>query len=869
MNQRDLKPPRFAAWLLREIFPRDDQFFLAGDLKEIFREIRVEQGRFAARRWYWSQVFASMPYFFFNKIFWRIVMFKNYLKIALRNMKKHKAFSFVNIAGLAIGMACCVLMFLWVYDELSYDRFHENFNDLYRIITEIDQGGQVSRFARSPYPLVPILKETYPEIIEFVRYTGGYSGWDLSHGDHSYAGERIAFGGPAFFQMFSFPFIQGDPKTALYDRSTIVLTESLAMKCFGDEYPIGKTMQMVDRDLTVTGVIKDVPLNSHIQFDYIVPMINQTEWREQDFENWEMGSSAYIQLQQGVRWKDVQNKVLDIVNRYYTKGKTIVYLQPLSRVHLYSDFFWDGENSGRGDITYVTIFSITAICVLLIACMNFMNLSTARSVIRAKEVGLRKVIGAQRADIIRQFFSESVLLSLLAFFLALGIAFLMIPTLNMFSGKQLGINILGKSPILLGIITIACFTGVVSGSYPALFLSSFLPIKVIGGGALSTTRGRYLMRTALVVVQFGITIILLITTLVIFNQLSFMQNKDLGFDKDGIVSFAGYGRYWNQFEAAKAELLKNPHVLSVAKGFPPERIGRGNTDFQWEGKTSGENIALYPVGIDFDYIETFGMEMVEGRSFSQKYATDSLHCIINEKAVEVLGLDSSIGKQLYYTGSMGWAYGWDNREGKIIGVVKDFHCGSLHHEIPPMVLKFSSRGFFVNVKMHPEHVSETLHFLEQKWKAFVPERPFRYQFLDKQINNFYQNERRIGKMFHYFTSLAIFIACLGLFGMASFMAGQRTKEIGIRKVMGATVSKIVFLLSREFTKWVLIANIVAWPAGYFLMRQWLQNFAYRIDLGFWIFLLSAGLALVIALVTVSYQAVKAARANPVEALKYE
>lgn len=863
------KPPRIGSWLLKRLTEYHDSYSSLGDFEEEFHLIAEKRNALRASLWYWMQIGIAIPHYVSLIIYWRLSMFHNYLKIAYRHFKKYKAYSMINVIGLAIGMACCILMTLWITDELSYDRFHEHSDRLYRIITETELGDQINRLPQASYPLGPLLKEKYPEVVDYVLYTGGYTGWQIRYGDVVFANERIGFGGPSFFNMFSFPFIQGNPETALQERYTVILTETFARKVFGEQDPIGQVMQMSDTDMTVTGIVADIPANSHLQFDFIIPMINQERWREQEFDNWEMGSPCYIQLGEGVSSKAFEKKIAHIVNEYHDKGKTTIHLQSMTRVHLHSDFIWDMSNTGKGDINSVRIFSISAICILLIACMNFINLSTARSANRSKEVGLRKVIGARRHDIIKQFFNESTLMSILSLLLSLAMAYILLPTLNGFSGKALDLNFINNRSLLSGVIVIAIITGLASGSYPAVFLSSFHPLRVLRGGFSEKQQGQSLFRKALVVIQFGITIILLITTLIISRQLAFMQNKDLGFNKDHIVSFAGYGRYWGGFAEAKAELLNHPYILNVTKGFPPERMGRGNSDFQWEGKNAGAHIALYPTGVDFDYVETFGMEIVDGRSFSSAFATDSVNCILNEKAVEVMGLDSPVGTSISYSGNMGWAYGWDNRQGVVIGVVKNFHLGSLHHEIPPVVLKFSTRGFFVSVKLAADHIPEAMDFLEEKWGEWVPGEPFRYRFFDESIGNYYQSEKRIGKMFKYFTTLAILIACLGIFGMSSFIAEQRTKEIGIRKVMGASVSGVVLMLSKDFTKWVLAANIIAWPLAYFMMHRWLQNFAFRINLEAGTFILSTFVALVIALLTCSIQAVRAARANPVEVLKWE
>lgn len=867
-NEQRKKSLKLGLWMLGCFADRPTNYGLFGDMEEMY-QLLSEESRFRANLWLWSHLVKTVLSSLVDFLFWRIVMFNHYMKTAIRNIRKHKGYSLINIFGLAMGMACCILMFLWVQDELGYDRFHKKADALYRVTVENQQGDQISHVPFAPYPLGPVLKAEYPEIVNFTRYTGGYTGWNLHYGEKSFVDDRIAFADPSFFEMFTFPFISGDLRAALKERYSVVLTEQLAQKCFGDEDPMGKVMQMHTVDLKVTGIIRNIPKNSHMQFDYIVPIINQTEWREQDFESWQQGCPLYIELRKNGSGNEVGQKISGIIEKYHPKVNATVHLQPLKKIHLFSDFQRDGTNVGRGNIIYVAVFSLTALCILMIACINFMNLSTARSGTRAKEVGMRKVAGAKRGDIVKQFFGESLILSFIALFFAILLAYLLLPTFNSISGKQLTLNVSGNGQLLLGFIAITLFTGIISGSYPALFLSSFRTVNVLGGSLPRGTNSRALLRKILVVTQFSFTIILIIGTTVIYSQLDFMRNKPLGFDKDHIVSFPGYGRYWDNYESARNELLQNPSILNMTKAFPPSATGMGITDFYWEGKSPDEEIVLYPVSVGFDYVETFRMEIIEGRSFSRDFPTDRLNCIINETAARVMALQSPVGKRFSYTGNQGYIYGFDNQEGVIIGVVKDYHSGSLHNRIPPIVLKYSDRGFFVNVKINSSDVSETLRFLETKWKEFVPGRPFKYNFLDETIENYYQNEQKIATSFRYFTILAIFIASLGLFGLASYMAEQRTKEIGIRKVLGATVSGIVLLLSKEFTKWVMLANIFGWPIAYFAMKVWLQNFAYRIEVGWWIFILSGILALVIAMATVSYQAFRAAVANPVDSLRYE
>jgi ABC-type antimicrobial peptide transport system permease subunit len=788
-------------------------------------------------------------------------MFKNYFKIALRNFRKYKAYSVINIAGLGIGMACCILILLWVQDELSFDRFHENPDQIYRVNSDNYGGGKITSSAGSPSLIGPTLIEDYPEVVNFTRLQSGWTGWYLHYGEKNFTQERLACADPSFFEIFDFPFIKGDPLTALKDRYSIVLTEALAKKCFGNDDPMGKVIQMSDTDLKVTGVIKDIPRNSHVQFDYIFPIINMTKWRESKLDSWEYTQFAtYIEMQKNVDAAEFNQKIFGLVKKNHPESQLEVYLQPLKDIHLRSTQLntWMVVYAGKGNITYVYIFSLIASCVLIVACINFINLATARSSTRAKEVGIRKVVGAYRRDLIRQFLGETILLSLFALLVAIFLVELMMPTFVVLSGKEISLDYSNNIQTLLGLLGIVVLTGIISGSYPALYLSSFHPVGAFKSITRIGSMRSGALRKILVIGQFSFAILLVIVTAVIFSQMRFIQNKDLGFDKENLIYFASYGDYGRNYEAAKSELLQNPNISNVCLAFPPSGGFGGTTDIDWAGKEPTDEIMMYSDMGDYDFLRTFDLQMAEGRFYSREFSTDTSNFVVNETAVKMMGLTAPIGKRLSYQG----------RSGTIIGVVKDYHGGSLHDPILPKVIELAD-GFFVCVRIRPESVSETIRFLEKKWKTFVPDHPFRYRFLDETIDDQYKTELRIGKIFRYFTGLAVFISCLGLFGLTSFTAERRTKEIGIRKVLGAKVAAIIILLSKEFTKWVLLANIIAWPIAYFAANMWLQGFAYRIDLGWELFLLSTCLALVIAVLTVGYQAIKAAVANPVEALRYE
>ena len=792
-------------------------------------------------------------------------MIKNYLKIALRNLIKHKAFSLINISGLAIGMACCLLIIIFVQDELRYDRFHDKSDRIYRMTSEWNQRGVIAN-----YPLIfsgvpPILQNEFSEVQNFVRFDPRLNVL-ISSGDKKFYEERLFYTDASVFEVFTFPLLKGDPKTALKEPYSIVLTENMAEKYFSGEDPMGQTLSIDnEHDYRIMGILKEIPRNSHIKFDFLASMATLEAQDSRYGKLWAWNCYTYLLLPEGYSYLDLERKFPDFIRRHRGEKAVEAYtfsLQPLTSIHLHSHL--GSEIEPNGDIRYVYIFSAIAFFILLIACINFMNLSTARSANRAKEVGVRKVLGADRIRLTKQFLGESLFLSLMALPVAVALVELFLPAFNALTGKDLRIDYFGNSVVFIGLIGILLIVGILSGSYPAFFLSTFRPAEVLKG-KLKAGSGSTLFRKVLVVVQFSISIVLIAGTIIIFNQLDFIRNKKLGFDKEQVVvlpvSRSGIGQ---NFEAFKTELLQNPSVESVCGSTSLPSLLPTRSVFIPEGVEEGERLTLRNVLVDYDFIKTFGMEIIEGRDFSRDFATDTKEAfIVNEAAVKEFGWDSALGKRLIDL---------EGPRGLVIGMVKDFHFRSKHQKIEPLILSLlpSSRFvYFVSVKIRSSNISETLAFLKRKWNSFSPGWPFEYFFLDDNFNRLYKSEDRLRQVFLTFTFLAIFIACLGLFGLAAFTAEQRTKEIGIRKVLGASVPGVVLLLSKEFIKWVLAANVIAWPVAYFAMGRWLENFAYRISLGWGVFVAAAGLTLGIALFTVGFQAAKAALANPSDALRYE
>lgn len=792
-------------------------------------------------------------------------MLWNYLKVTWRNIRRYKGYSFINIVGLAVGLASCILILLWVQDELSYDRFHTNGNDLYRVVAEWRKTKPASHYWPVCAPLAPALKEEYPEIIKAARFTRLRRGQLVKFGSKNFNESQICLTDPDFFEMFTFPFVQGDARTALSNPESIVLTEEMAAKYFGTEDPIGKTLNINNEyDFIVTGVIKNIPHNSHLQFDFLASFVRIEDFEKawEVLDNWTLnGFATYIELEERASAAVLTDKIANYRQKKVPESKDVLYLQPLKDIHLYSSHILFGIE-GQGDIRYVYIFSIVAFFVLFIASINFMNLSTARSSNRAKEVGLRKVVGAKRAQLIRQFFCESIVMAFCSLILAVVLAELFLPVFTNLSGKQLSLDLSSHINILFTIVLLTLITGFLSGSYPAFFLSSLRPVKILKG--ISKTEGQgYLFRRILVVSQFSLSILLIICTVVVSHQVEFMRNKKLGFDKDQVAYFPIRDELVPRYDSFKSELLKNTGIKNVAvsSNLPTSGVILTTDKVTWEGKNPEEVVVLEVTSAGYDFIETFNMEIVKGRSFSKEFSSDEEEAIvINETAEKVIGIEDPVGKQLVFGESAV----------TIIGVVKDYHFKSLHSEIEPLVLAIVPDLFrYVFVKLDTADIQNTLIDIESTWKSFFPDTPFEFHFLDEAYDKLYRSEQRMGSLFNTFTILAIVISCLGLFGLASFMAEKRTKEIGIRKVLGASIAGIIILLNKQFTRWVLIANVVAWPIAYYVMSKWLQGFAYRINLEIWIFALAALAALVIAVFTVSYQSVRAALANPVDSLRYE
>ena len=868
------------------LMPKVDRQSLLGDFLEIMENDLRERHPMSAWRRFVFQIMKSVPLIVLSAFLWRMIMFGSYFKTTIRNLKQGKGFSFINIAGLAIGMAVCILILLYVQDELNYDSFHEFKDRIYRVERGyLDEDGS----PRGGYPsaapsFAPFLVQDFPEIEHAVRLFQ-LSGAMFSYRERSFVEERVFFAEHDIFQVLTLPLIKGDPDRALQEPGKVVLSETLARKYFGDEDPLGKELLMDDQHLLeVTGVMEDMPANSHIHFD-ILPSYASLRGRFGQGENdyfWGTTNFSdnvtiiYARLSESANVEDVRARIPAFMDRTMPHATRedgtevlpsqghFLHFRKVTDIHLHPHHFTEVEP--QSDIVYVRLFSFIAMFILAIACINFVNLSTARAAKRAREVGLRKVVGAYRRMLIGQFLSESMFIAFISILFAVLLVALLAPYFSAFTGHEVGLRP-GDPLHLLGILGVFLVTGVVAGLYPAMYMSVFDPAVILRG---EVTRGRRgaAFRKVLVVFQFAVSVVLMICVGVVTKQMHYMDSIDLGYDRENIVMFAADRALKQHWPEVKARLMIQPGIehVTMSKRAPTGRLGDvPGFGIEIDGEVRRSPFGMPHNRVEHDFFRTYGMTIMAGRDFSVDYPTDSLEAfIINEEAVRRLGLEKpedAVGLPISIFG---------RRHGRIIGVVKDFNYEPLHVRIKPILTYIRPiEGNTVAVRVKQGFIDEAIARIEETVDSYLPGHPVNCTFLDDRIDALYRNERRMMSMFGYFGLLAILIACLGLFGLASFTAEQKTKEIGIRKALGAAVSTIVFILSRDFLKWVIISNIIAWPVSYFAMNRWLSSFAYRTGIGIGVFLGAALLAVVIAMGTVSFQSIRAARANPVESLKYE
>jgi putative ABC transport system permease protein len=756
-----------------------------------------------------------------------------------------------------LGLACFILISLWVQHELSYDRFHAKKDRIYRILNAIDDGGIGTSVS---YALGPELKAKYAEVEESCRVWPWHRSL-VRYKDKSFDEFNIYLTDPSFFTLFTFPFTKGNAETALSDMNSIVLTEETARRYFGSEDPIGKVLYVAqhESDFTVTGVLQSIPSNSHFQFDMIARVELLGEDRIRRWGEWV--APSYVLLQPEADNKVLEQKIAGIYHGHldYTPDYRPVF-QPVTKVHLY-------EYGRPGLIVQVSIFSVIALFILVIACINFTNLTTARSFRRAKEIGLRKVVGGRKTQLIVQFLGESLFLSFLALGLAIVIAHSVLPVFNSFSGKELSLTQDALPYWIFLVFVVAPMTGLIAGWYPAFHMSAYRPVEAIKSKS-GFLKERSQFRKFLVVFQFAISIGLIIATIVVSKQLHFIRTKDLGLDRHNVVTLMNNPDLNSRFDAFKDELERMPGIQNVtAAAQRPTSVGQG-VSIDWEGRPKDEQLVVKYTVVDYDFFKTFKMDMIEGRPFSKSISSDVTGaCIINKSLASMIGQESPLGKKIYFDHP---EFPNSERYVRVIGVVRDFHDETLHNAIQPFIFRiYRPFHMYVFVRIDPENTQEILGSIENVFERFSPGYPFQYIFLDDLYESQYRSERQLGHLFRIFGAIAIFISCLGLFGLAAYTAEQKTKEVGIRKVLGASVSSIILLLSKQLTRWTLLANVIAWPVAYFLMRRWLNEFAYRIHIGLDIFVLSGIIALLLTVLTIGVQTARAAVANPVDSIRYE
>ena len=783
-------------------------------------------------------------------------MIKNYLKTALRSFKRHKSSFLINLIGLSIGMACSILIFLWVFDELAHDRFHEDIDQIYQVMEHQSYSGNKLTTWSTPGILAPALKDEVPEFQYVANYT-----WNMdflfTKGEKSLK-ESGLYARPDFFHILSIPLIQGNRDELLLKPNSVVISQEMAKKYFSEDNPMGESITLNSEELlTVTGVFKKLPENSSIQFDYVLPFedwLKTNEWATDWGNN---GPRTIAKLHAGVDVDALNTKINDFIKERNEESNVDLFVYPFADEYLYGQFE-QGEVAG-GRIDYVRLFSVVAIFILLIACINFMNLSTAKATKRAKEVGIRKSIGASKGSLIGQFIGESMIITFFSLFLSILLVEMFLPLFNGLTDKAIDVNYF-EPTLLMTFIGTALFTGLVAGSYPAFYLSSFEAVKTLKG-SLKSSGGEVFARKGLVVIQFTLSVVLIICTLVVYKQIQFTQTKNLGYDKDNLLYFTVEGGLESNWESFRQEVSNVQGVNNISRSGATFMGRNSNTSgLNWPGKDPETLVLFENVSADYGLIETLGFELADGRTHAREFGTDTSRIIINQRAADVMGMENPVGKFITL---------WE-QETEIIGLVKDFNFQSLRQEVEPLFFRLAPEYTWrAYVRVGNSDIQNTIASIENVYKKFNPMYPFEYEFMDEQYAALYRSEQRIGDLAKYFSIFAILISCLGLFGLSAFTAEQRAKEIGVRKVLGASVQNLVLLLTKDFTKPVLFAIMIAIPVSWWMMDSWLSGFAYQSGLEWWIFAASGILAVVVAWLTVSWQSIKAAWANPVDSLKSE
>ena len=863
-------PPKIASLLLRFFIEKKANYGFYGDLEEMYNHLANEKSRFRAILWFWMHALKVLPSFIKDSILWRFFMFKNYIKAAFRNMKRYKGYSFINILGLSIGLGCCLLIYLYVRNELSYDKYHMDSDKIYRIVVTKQTPASTRSFAIVSAPVANSLKNDYPQVEKTARILNLGERPIIKYNDLLFRETLLTYVDNELFDILDIPFLEGDPASALDRPDAMVIPESVSKKYFGDESPVGKILRIDGRDdVEITGVVKDSPSNTHMPYGLIRSLKrHETAPWMQDW-SW-VGFYTYIKLKDNTDVESFKGQIRNLAGNYIGKtlknsGEKRSYdLQKLTNIYLYSNLEYEWVS---GSIQNLYIFSSIGVLILLIACINFTNLTTARSANRAREIGMRKVVGAERGQLISQFLAETVIMAFLSLLIASALAVLALPYFNSITSMDLKINSFIHSSIAIFFIGLLITVGFLAGGYPAFYLSSFKPVRVFKS-AVSIGTGGTKLRKILVVGQFAVSIILIISTLIMFQQLKFLKTADLGFEKEKKIymTVSGWQPLRNIAEPVKERFLKYSSIIKAcALNGLPGLNQAGQLETRLSGEQDDKKQTMSYLFFDHDCADLFGIDIVTGRSFSKEISSDLETCLINNSAVKAFGWtdpQEAIGKQIID--------GMTRKNLKIIGVTGNFHYRSLRENVEPLIIMmFPDFYNTICLSFSANNFEETLSFVEKTWKELFPEQPFQYNFLDSQYNQLYRQEDNEGKLISTFAILGIFIACMGLLGLSSFTAEQRSKEIGIRKTLGATVPGVVILLSKEYIKLVCTGIVIAVPAAYYFINSWLQDFAYRTELSWIPFVLAAISAFLAAILTVSYQSIRAASADPVKSIREE
>ena len=878
-NQKKTNPPWLPSRILSLIVDKDESYSVIGDFDEEYFERVEEFGKGRASLWYWFQMIRSLPLIIKDSTIWGAAMLNNYIKIAYRNLLKSKGFSFINVAGLALGMALSIMIYSFIENEISYDTFHEKAGRIYRARMHAKLAESEFNLANSPAVLAETLVNEFPEVEAAFRINNKREIY-FRHGEEIIKETNFYYADSNMAEIFTLNLLHGDPAAALTQPNSVIITREMSDKYFGTENAINKTLTTNDgTEFLVTGIAGAYPANSHFKFDFIASMSTIRSsfgpyWLNNDVY-------TYVLLKEGASLKTLQEKLPGVVkahagpqikammgvsfDEFESSGSFFkIELQSLTAIHLTSGI--QNEFEAGGSKTNIYIFSIIGLVILLLGCINFVNLSTARTSTRTKEIGVRKVLGSQKIQLIKQFLMESVILSTISFLIALLIILLLYPVFIDLANRTIELNLWNNPVKLLAVFSASILIGFISGIYPSLLFSSFNTVNTIKG-RLNPGIGVSRLRSSLVVFQFSITIILVASTLIIYNQLDYIKNKDLGYNEEQILVVQGISSLGEKTDSFKEEVLKNKNVLSasVSRSLPGRNLSA--TVFKCEEHDINLNYAFALFPTDYDFVETFGTRILEGRFFGQDYSTDSNSVVLNETAVRELGLSDPVGKQLLNPADEAGEYNRLN----IIGVMNDFHLETLHDKMHPVVFSLidDDDNKFLSIKLKSRDAKASIGDIENLWAEFSPDKPFEYFFMDEDFDKYYKEDINTGKLFSAFSLLAIFIACLGLLGLISYTAERRTKEIGIRKTLGATIPGILLLLSRDFTLWIIIANVIAVPFVYYFMSGWLEEFAFRIDINPMIFVIAGIVTIMIALLTSAYQTLKAALSNPVDSLRDE